>query len=171
MLTNKSLLYGLGIGLIIGASLLQLMNVAKPSAVKTDLMKGATISEMDRVQLKEAASKYFQVFDNDQKMLSQTQVDALVLQKVKEEKDKQPAEQPPAPVKEVVKETYIFVSSGLNAGNVGDLLVTSGVITDRKAFEDMMYQQQLNEKIVSGVHVFKGPMELARVVSNITTRP
>ncbi|SFL45724.1 hypothetical protein SAMN03159341_106155 [Paenibacillus sp. 1_12] len=171
MLTNKSMLYGLGIGLIIGASLLQLMNAARPAAVKSDLLKSTAISELDHDQLKESASKYFQVFEIDQKMISQSQADALVQQKVKEEKDKQPVVQPPAPVNQVVKETYIYVSPGLNAGNVGDLLVTSGVISDRKAFEDMMYQQQLNEKIVSGVHVFKGPVELARVVSNITTRP
>jgi hypothetical protein len=171
MLTNKSLLYGLGIGLIIGVLLLQLMNITKAPAVKPDLIKGSTnASEMDKGQLKEAAMKYYQVFDNDQKMFNQTQVDTIVLQKVKEEKDKQPlaAQQPPE--KEVVKETYVYVSSGLNAGNVGDLLVQSSVITDRKAFEDMMVQQQLNQKIVAGVHVFKGAVDLPTVVSVITTR-
>jgi hypothetical protein len=170
MLNNKSLLYGLGIGLITGALLLQLMMISNPSASKSlnPSVVPVSVSEMDRVQLKEAAAKYYQVFDVDQKMVSQTQVDSMVQQKVKEEKDKQATQQPPG--KEAVKETYVYISSGLNAGNVGDLLFRSGVITDRKAFEDMMAQQQLNEKIVAGVHVFKGLVELASVVSNITSR-
>jgi cell division protein YceG involved in septum cleavage len=171
VLTNKSLLYGLGIGLIIGALLLQLMNITKPSIVKPDLSKGsAAISEMDRAQLKEAATKYYQVFDNDQKLFNQAQIDAIVAQKVKEEKDKQPVAPQQQSDQDAVKETYIYVSNGLNAGNVADLLVQSGVVTDRKAFEDLMSQQQLNQRIVSGVYMFKSPFELSRVVSTITTR-
>jgi hypothetical protein len=171
VLTNKSLLYGLGIGLIIGALLLQLMNITKPPTMKPDLIKdSATFDGADRVQLKEAAKKYYQVFENDQKLLTQSQVNALVEQKIKEEKDKYLAAPQLQPVVEPVKETYIYISNGLNAGNVADLLVQSGVVTDRKAFEDLMSQQQLNARIVSGVYVFNSPFELPRVVSTITTR-
>ncbi|NHN28353.1 hypothetical protein [Paenibacillus agricola] len=171
MLTNKSLLYGLGIGLIIGALLLQLMNITKPPSARADFIDGSsTINEMDPGQLKEVAMKYYQVFDKDQKLFNQAQVDASVQQKVKEEQDKHPVAVQQQPGQEVVKETYIYVSNGLNAGNVADLLVQSGVVTDRKGFEDLMAQQQLNYRIVAGVYMFKSPYELPVVVSTITTR-
>ncbi|MDF2962589.1 MAG: hypothetical protein K0S39_4324 [Paenibacillus sp.] len=171
MPTKKSWLYGLGTGLIAGALLLQLMNIAvSPAKQSGTADKVASPAEMDRQQLKEAASKYFQVYENDQKLFNQAQVDTIVQQKLKEEKDKQPAVVPPPPVKETVRETYIFVSSGATAGNVADMLIKSGVITDRAAFEDLMDKQQLNDKIIAGVHVFKGVVDLNQVVSNLTTR-
>jgi hypothetical protein len=168
MLNNKSLLYGLGIGLIIGAILLQLMTIANPAAANlTSSSKTAIASELDRTQLKEAAAKYYQVFENDQKMYSQAQVDTIVQQKIKEETDKHAAaQQPPS----AAKETYVYISTGLNAGNVGELLFRSGVITDRKAFDDIMAQQQLNGKIVVGVHSFKIPSDLNTVITKITSQ-
>ncbi|UUZ85955.1 hypothetical protein LJK88_22400 [Paenibacillus sp. P26] len=91
-------------------------------------------------------------------------MDEAVQQKVKEETDRL-AQQASTPV----KETYILVNKGMTSAQVGDMLFQSGVITDRKAFEDEMYKRQLNDKIVAGVHVFKGPQELAQVTSNLTT--
>jgi phage-related minor tail protein len=168
MLNNKSLLYGLGTGLIMGAVLLQLMNSvpsAGNAAPKT-AVPNPTIEDLDQKQVKEIASKYFQVFDKADKLYSQPQVDVLIQQKVKEEKDKQAA-QPPAPVQ--TKETYVYIAKGLVASNVADMLYQSGMITDRKAFEDEMNRKQLNDKIVPGIHVFKGPQELAQVINSITT--
>jgi gas vesicle protein len=165
MRNNKSLLYGLGTGLIAGALLLQLMNAATGSAQpKTALKNSPSVIEMDRQQLKEAAAKYYKVFDNETVLYTQTQLE----QKLKEEKDKQTAvvaAQPP------VNETYIYVHKGLRASEVSDLLVKSGVITDRAAFEDYMDKQQLNNKVVDGIHVFKGAVDLPQVVANITTYP
>ncbi|MCR8630783.1 hypothetical protein [Paenibacillus radicis (ex Xue et al. 2023)] len=172
MPTNKSLLYGLGTGLIAGAILLQLMNIAaSPSKQTGATANPASPAGMDRQQLKDAASKYYQVFENDQKLYTQAQVDTLVQQKLKEEKDKQPAAAgtPPA-VKETVKETYILINGGQTAGVVADMLLKSGVITDRAAFEDIMAKQQLNDKIIAGIHVFKGALDLNQVVSIITSR-
>ncbi|MBP1155978.1 MULTISPECIES: hypothetical protein [unclassified Paenibacillus] len=164
MLNNKSLLTGLGAGLILGAVLLQLMNTVSSTAVP-----GPNLEELNLTELKELASVHFQVYDEDQKVYDQAQLDALVLQKLQQEKEKQAAEpQPAAP--EPVKETYIYVASGLRAGNVADMLMRSGVITDRKAFEDEMRAKRLNDKIVPGVHVFKSPVELSEVIVNLTTR-
>lgn len=163
MANNKSMLTGLGAGLILGAVLLQLMNAAPTTAVS-----GPSLEEMNPAQLKEAASNYFQVYDKEQKVYDQTQADALVLQRLHEEKEKQAVEpQPAAPAS--VKEAYIYISSGLTAGNVADMLLAGGVITDRKAFEDEMRGKRLNDKIVAGVHVFKSPMELSEVITNLTT--
>lgn len=164
MLNNKSLLTGLGSGLILGAVLLQLMNAASSTAAR-----GSSLQDMDPMELKELASVHFQVYEKDQKLYDQAQADALVRQKLQQEKEKQAAETQPA-ASEPDKEIYIYVASGLRAGNVADMLVRSGVITDRKAFEDEMRAQRLNDKIVTGVHVFKIPVELSEVIANLTTR-
>ncbi|GAA4871795.1 hypothetical protein GCM10023310_59270 [Paenibacillus vulneris] len=166
MLKNRSLLFGLGLGLIAGALLLQVMNIA----VSPQQANGLELQELDKQKLKEAASKYFQVNELDQKLYNQAQADALVQQKLKEEKEKQAANAPAQAAKESAKETYIFISKGLTAGNVADLLQQSGVISDRKAFEDAMYKQQLNDKIVAGVHVFKGTQDLTQVLTNLTSQ-
>ncbi len=169
MLKNKSLLYGLGTGLILGAVLLQLMNEAAPanSAASKRPAAGQAPEEMDLIRLKEVASTYYNVYDKSQKLYDQTQVDAMIAQKLKEENDKQAAQpQPAAPD----KETYIYVSKGMTAVQVADLLQQSGVIADKTAFVGMMKQKQLNDKIVSGVHVFKGFPELAQVIANLTTQ-
>ncbi|WP_028550453.1 hypothetical protein [Paenibacillus sp. UNC451MF] len=167
MLKNRSLLLGLGTGLIAGALLLQVMNIA---ASPEQMAKGMELQEMDKQKLKEAAAKYYQVNELDQKLYNQTQADALVQQKLKEEQDKQATAAPAQTSKETMKETYIFISKGLTAGNVADLLQQSGVIADRKTFEDAMYKQQLNDKIVAGVHVFKGPQDLTQVLTNLTSQ-
>lgn len=170
MLKNKSLLYGLGTGMILGAILLQLMNAVVPSgsAASKQPATGQAPEEMDRVRLKEVASTYFNVYDKSQKLYDQPQVDAMIAQKLKEEKDKQAATQPQSAAPD--KETYIYVSKGMTAAQVADLLQQSGVITDRTAFVDTMKQKQLNDKIISGLHVFKGPLELTEVIANLTTQ-
>ncbi|ALS21664.1 MULTISPECIES: hypothetical protein [Paenibacillus] len=164
MANNKSMLTGLGAGMILGAVLLQLMNASSSTAVS-----GPDLEEMNPAQLKEAASVYFQVYDKDQKLYDQTQLDALVLQKLQQEKEKLAAEQQSA-ASAPVKETYIYISGGLTAGHVADMLLASGIITDRKAFADEMRRKRLNDKIVTGIHVFKSPMELSEVITKLTTR-
>ncbi|OXM84697.1 hypothetical protein [Paenibacillus rigui] len=168
MLNKKSLLYGLGCGLIAGALLLQLMN-SSLTPRSSSVQDGPKPEEMSRQQLKEAASAYYQVYEKDQKLYTQAQLDATLQQKLKEEKEKQPSPASP-PAQTASKETYIFISKGLTAGNVADLLQQSGVISDRKMFEDAMAAKQLNDKIVAGVHVFKGTLDLNQVLINITSQ-
>lgn len=169
MLSNKTLLYGLGIGLIIGAILVQLMNAAVPkSNWEGNTLTGKPALEDYNVnQIKELASKYFKVFEKEDKVYNQQEVDNLIQQKLKEEKDKQGTAD--AGTGGQHKETYVYVSKGLVSSNVADMLYQSGVITDRKAFEDEMNKKELNDKIVTGIHVFKGPQELSQVISNITS--
>ncbi|CAG7623797.1 endolytic transglycosylase MltG [Paenibacillus allorhizosphaerae] len=167
MRNNKSLLYGLGTGLIIGAILLQLMNAASSAGhtMPVSAVPNATAMDLDQKQIKEAASKYFQVFDKAEKLYTQPQLDSFVQQKLKEEKDKRDAQPSASP-----KETYIYISKGLVSYQVADVLYQSGVIADRKAFEDEMNKKQLNDKIVSGIHAFKGPQELQQVIAKITAQ-
>ncbi|MGG2201719.1 hypothetical protein [Paenibacillus validus] len=83
MSNKKSLLYGLGSGMIAGSVLLQLMSFA-PAAnqglSKEDLQQPAA-ETMTREQIKEKASVYFNVYEKDVKVYLQPQVDALVQQR------------------------------------------------------------------------------------------
>jgi hypothetical protein len=164
MRNHRSLMSGLGLGLIIGAMLLQMMNAIASPAPKTP---SPTEQEMTPQELKSSASKYYQVFEKDEKVFTQPQVDGLVQQRLAEELAKAPAAAAPT----ATRETYVYVSKGMVAMQVADMLYQSGIITDRKAFEDQMNTQQLTGKIVPGIHVFKGPapMELGQVIANITT--
>lgn len=167
MLKNKSFLFGAGAGLIAGALLLQLMSITVPTGSAS---AGTEPKAMDKQQLKEAAAGYFHVYEKDEKVYNQAQADALIQQKLKEEKEKLAGQQA-QPAKETVREsTYVYISKGLTAGNVADLLLQSGVISDRKAFDDAMLKQQLNDKIVAGIHTFRGPQELSQVLTNITSQ-
>ncbi|MED4602711.1 hypothetical protein P9314_18845 [Paenibacillus validus] len=167
MSNKKSLLYGLGSGMIAGSVLLQLMSFA-PAAnqglSKEDLQQPAA-ETMTREQIKEKASVYFNVYEKDVKVYLQPQVDALVQQRVNEELEKERAK----PV-EPVREVYINVTSGLVLWQVSDLLYQSGVIADKKTFEEEMRKRRLAGSINTGVHVFKGPQTLEQVITGLTEK-
>ncbi|AFC31850.1 hypothetical protein PM3016_5128 [Paenibacillus mucilaginosus 3016] len=166
MLKNKSLLYGLGLGLMAGALLLELMNtVANPQTVMPQ-----EAAPLDKAQIKELALQHFKVYEKEEAVYDQAQLDQTVQQKVEEERQKLAAAQPapaPAPA-DAVKETYIYVFPGTVVSQVGDMLVTSGVIADKNAFLTEMNNRGLNEKVKIGVHVFKGPQTLDQVLAAIT---
>ncbi|WP_426447051.1 hypothetical protein ACP26L_24025 [Paenibacillus sp. S-38] len=167
MLKNKSLLYGLGIGLMAGALLLELMNtVANPQTS----MPAA--DPLDKAQVKELALQYFKVYEKEEAVYDQTQLDQTVQQKVEEERQKLAAAQPapapaPAPA-DALKEIYIYVAPGIVVSQVGDMLVTSGVIADKNAFLTEMNNRGLNEKVKIGVLAFKGPQTLEQVLAAVT---
>jgi len=165
-MANQSLLYGLGSGLIAGAVLLQLMNAVAPGNKPSPSQElAAPVPEaMSKDQIKEAAAVYFNVYEKNEKVYTQSETDALIAQRVQEEKSKAPA--PAEPQNEI----YIFVAPGFGVTQVSDMLYQSGVITDKKSFEDEMVNKQLAAKIVAGVHVFKGPQTLEQVTTGLTTR-
>ena len=166
MFKNRSYVYGIGTGIIVGAVLLQVMAV-RPSAPGPS---GVSLDEMDPLKLKEQASKYFQVFDPKTKVYTQADFDAAVQSKVKEETDKlaesKPQNQPQA-ASPAAQRTVIYVQPNLDATVVTDLLVKSGVISDRKAFEVELQKQGGVYKIQVGYHVFEGTQDMQKVVANL----
>lgn len=167
MLKNRSYILGIGTGIIVGALLLQMMSVRASAPGKS----GLALDEMDPQKLKEEATKYYQVFDLGTKMYTQAEVDASVQKKVKEETDKLAAAKPqdrPNKVETVVR-TVIYVQPSLDATAVSELLVKSGLISDRKAFAAELEKQGGNTKLQVGFHVFEGQMDMQKVVSNLIT--
>ncbi|MDU0201328.1 MULTISPECIES: hypothetical protein [Paenibacillus] len=166
MLKNRSYLLGIGTGIIVGALLLQVMSVRASAPGKS----GLALDEMDPQKLKEETAKYYQVFDLGTKMYTQAEVDASVQKKVKEETDKLAAAKPQdQPKTETVVRTVVYVQPNLDATAVSELLVKSGLITDRKAFATELQKQGGNSKLQVGFHVFEGQMDMQQVVSNLIT--
>ncbi|MCY9659061.1 hypothetical protein P5G65_22095 [Paenibacillus chondroitinus] len=166
MLKNRSYLLGIGTGIIVGALLLQVMSVRASAPGKSSL----ALDEMDPQKLKEEAAKYYQVFDLGTKMYTQAEVDASVQKKVKEETDKLAAAKPQdQPKAETVVRTVVYVQPNLDATAVSELLVKSGLITDRKAFATELQKQGGNTKLQVGFHVFEGQLDMQQVVSNLIT--
>ncbi|OCT13788.1 hypothetical protein A8709_19630 [Paenibacillus pectinilyticus] len=169
MFKNRVLVTGIGTGIIIGAILLQVMNV-RPSAPKTS---GIALEEMDPQKLKEETSKYYQVFEKNVKMYTQAELDAAIQKKVKEEADKQatakPQDQAKATPATASSKIVMYVQPNLDATTVADLLFRAGVIADRKAFVTELDKQGGNTKIQVGYHEFDGVMSMPAVVTNLIT--
>lgn len=168
MLRNRLLISGLGFGVILGALLLQLMSAAGHSGGLPPAEQAPQPEELDMKRLKEKAAQYYQVFEKGETVYTQQQTDELLAQRLQEEKDRHAAElaaQAAAPA-----DTIIYVAKGQEVWQVGEMLVQSGLIAERKDFDDKMYAKRLHNKMVPGVHVFKAPMELDQIIAELTAQ-
>jgi cell division protein YceG involved in septum cleavage len=169
---NKIYLSGLGLGLILGAIMLQLMLVSKEASSKysssnviaTGTGTGAPLEEMDPQKLKAEVEKNFQVFDKTVKLYTQAQFDAELQKKLKEEKDKLAAAGPASG-----KRTYIYIQPNLPASSVAELLYHAEVVTDRRALEEELNKQNVTNKIQVGFHLFEGTPDVQQVIQNLIT--
>ncbi|NQX57362.1 hypothetical protein [Paenibacillus qinlingensis] len=172
MFKNRALVTGIGIGIIVGAILLQVM-LTRPSSPSKS---GISLEEMDPQKLKEEASKYYLVLEKNVKMYTQAELDSAIQKKIKEETDKlaaakpQPQDQPKATAPAAPSKIVIYVQPHLDATAVADLLVNSGVITDRKAFISELDKQGGSTKIQVGYHEFVGVLDVQAIVTNIITK-
>jgi F0F1-type ATP synthase assembly protein I len=167
---NRAFVSGIGIGIIVGALLLQVM-LARPSAPS---QQGISLEEMDPQKLKEETSKYYQVLEKNVKMYTQAELDAALQKKLKDEADKQaaskPQDQPKASQPAAASsKIVIYVQQNLDASTVADLLFRSGVISDRKAFVTELDKQGGSTKIQVGYHEFEGVMDMQTIVKNLIT--
>lgn len=169
MFKNRLFLSGIGIGLITGSLLLQLMNVGAESANPQPSNK-VSLDELDVNQLKQQAERYFQVFSKDEKVYTAAQTDKILA----EQKEKLNATAPKPELAEPqpqVKQTVIYVEEGYKAEYVGQLLVKAGIIPDAKAFEQELIRQQKLNRIQVGAHLFGSKLDLSDVVDKLTTKP
>jgi cell division protein YceG involved in septum cleavage len=65
------------------------------------------------------------------------------------------------------KQIAVYISQGLVASQVADLLYHSGVIVDRNAFEKLLNDQQISNKIQVGYHVFSGVTDPQQVIATL----
>jgi hypothetical protein len=160
---NKTYVYGLGVGLIAGAILLQVMLQA---SMDTKQYQSAPVEEMDPLQLKEQAAKYYQVFEKDTKLYTEAEFAKQLQDRVQEEKAKLVASGSAEPTKIVA----VYIQPNLTATAVSEVLYRSGVIRDRQALENELYKQNATFKIQVGVHLFEGTPDLQQVINILLTK-
>ncbi|WP_042160515.1 hypothetical protein [Paenibacillus gorillae] len=181
MLKNRMFLTGLGIGIIVGALLLQLLQIGEQSQAKL----GESL------------------FAGDEKQFSQKELDAAVAAAVEEqaadkpvvsspaagteatiapsatpvasaEPEKKPestvkpeqTEEPEAPVQELV----LQIKGGMNLTGTAKLLADNGLIEDEAAFIAAMKRSK-KPTVRAGYFLFKGKPQLKEVVSIIKSEP
>lgn len=194
MLKDTRLLIGLGIGLIIGALLLQLMNVAVNGVNQNSLLNNndvlasehtieqlAAIAEALDYRIIEKSVKYYtqeemdKSIDEAKKTMSSEQTTDNNKPIVKEPVVEQPVVEAPKAepivVKEVVKETYrIQIQSGMVTSDVTSLLLSSGLISDVASFEKELARRNLNKSIQIGTFEFDKKPSLTELINKITTQ-
>jgi len=146
---------GIGIGLIVGAVLLQLM-----LAVRGDTPSASGAAPIDSAS---------------DKLYTEAELNAKLESKLKEELAKQPKATPapsatpaatPSPAKP--KMTVLYVMPGLSSDKIVDMLYQSGLVSQKNEFAAEMKKRDLNGKIRSGVHLFEGEPNWDDIIANLT---
>ncbi|MEX2416092.1 MAG: hypothetical protein WD424_08100 [Paenibacillaceae bacterium] len=178
MLKDNRMLIGLGIGLIIGAILLQLMNLAITGVGHDALLNDSNIDE-NQFTLEElkaiADSLEYNVIEKSVVLYTQDEMDEAVLH-AKESVEQVPVvkeTEVEAPAKKLVignSATYhISIESGMVTEDVTQLLITAGLISDAESFKEELTRRKLNNKIQVGTFEFSekpSPTELINIITS-----
>lgn len=173
MRKNRPFQKGLGTGLIVGALLLQLMiNVQGTGVKQPDISAPQTgispspAGELTAELIKaRAPSLNLQVYDKGVVLYTQEQLDKNVTTAV--EAAKKEAATAPAGAKQV----SVYITVGMTADNVADYLFRSGIIADRAVFQQQLAQNQLNDKIRTGLYTFTVGQPVEQIITALTTIP
>lgn len=151
MFKNKRFLYGLGMGLILGAALLQMMNaVPKAADLPNSTPENQTVAEITLDgMLQKVEDAGYQVFDKTEKIYTQTDID-----------------QASAKVK---TEWAFFVPPGMGPAELADLLFELKLIDSAESLTKALNVKQLNKKIQAKVYHFKEKPKLDDLILTLTT--
>ncbi|MEX2462234.1 MAG: hypothetical protein WD469_13220 [Paenibacillaceae bacterium] len=169
MFKNKGFLYGLGLGLILGAGLLQLMNFAVlddktnsnvvaslPPSISPSKKPVASIRPVETVKQAETA------------ITPQTPSSTAVATPVIAKTGK-PAT--PTPVATMVNPVgkLVIIENGMTSAEVANLLFSEGIIADQKAFDDALSHLKLDRIIRIGTYTFLPAEKDEDIINRITT--
>jgi hypothetical protein len=143
---------GIGIGLIVGAVLLQLMLAVSggtPSASGAEPVKSGT-----------------------DKLYTEAELQTKLNARLKEELDKRPAATTapsitPSPAKP--KQTVVYITAGLSSDKIVEMLYQSGLVSQPNEFAAELTKRNLNGKIRSGVHLFEGAPDWEAIIGNLSS--
>ncbi|MDF2721423.1 MAG: hypothetical protein K0Q59_1098 [Paenibacillus sp.] len=177
MLKNRFFLYGLGIGLICGAVLLQLM-------VKVEQMENSSLSKqqtalpaqqpsaMTLEQLQEQAGKLnMKVVAKEQTIYSDQDIAKIKQQAAEEERSKAavPNAVPPTIVEQkpsTIRTAYI--TEQMNAYQVAELLVKAGILPESGTFIANLAKKKLETRIIAGAYAFADQTAVDDIIAAIT---
>lgn len=174
MLKDNRLLIGLGIGLIIGAILLELMNVAV-TGVGQDAPLNDRILDEKKYTLEElkdiADSLEYNIIGKSVVFYTQDEMDDVILKgkasTVKEQIVEAPAEKPVTGDKSVYR---INIQTGMVTEDVTQVLITAGLISDADSFKKELSRRELNNNIQVGEFEFTQKPSLTELINIITSQ-
>jgi hypothetical protein len=170
---NKFFLYGLGLGLIAGAVLLQLM-------FKVDEMEGRTLdagqSASALEQLQAQADKLnYKIVPKAQTIYSDKDIETLKQKAAEEERNKiakqtaspsVPGASPSQPAAKTVRTVYI--SERMDASQVADMFVKANLLPDTSGLVASLYQKKLTTRIRAGSYSFEDQPTVDDIIAQIT---
>ncbi|MBB6732880.1 hypothetical protein [Cohnella zeiphila] len=164
MRKRRGWLIGLGLGLMLGASMLQLMDVARSAPQSVQLPN----EPFSREELeKEAGAKGYKLVRDDGETYTKEQLDAAVAQAKKEAADS------PAPLSSgeaegdgMTKELDYYVPPGASLQEVASALLAMELIDDKDAF--IKLAKPSGGKIRVGLCRFSGKPTPEEIVAELT---
>ncbi|RAP76234.1 endolytic transglycosylase MltG [Paenibacillus montanisoli] len=153
-MNKRIFLFGVGIGIMIGAALLQLMLIGEkqvnvPDPLTQDISEPLAYSQEE---LDKAVADERKRVEDELKQQQQLQKEAASAKKDKES---------------AAKSTVVRIPPNSNITETADQLEAKGVISDKQAFIDLMR----NTKIRAGYFAFKAGLSMDQVRNVITSKP
>jgi hypothetical protein len=170
VLKDNRLLAGLGIGLILGAILLQLMNLAVSGVGQNALTGDSAISEKEYTleELRDIADQLdHYIIEKSAVVYTQKELDDAVLQAVEEASVSETPEEKPVDSK--VTSYRFTIKAGMVTDEVTDLLMDIGLINDAESFKKELSDRNLNNRIQVGTFEFNEKPSLTELINKITT--
>ncbi|MDO7905803.1 peptidase [Paenibacillus sp. JX-17] len=201
MIKNRTFILGIGIGLILGALLLQLAIIGKGEEATP---ASSSTGELTREELEAAAKQLnLKVTDSSEQLMTEEQWREKVISDNKKaavqsskapaaaEKPAEPAapktpeaksstqaqtaapQNPSKPVttQPETPQVNYKISSGSNLNSVAQGLKEAGVIRDAAAFRSRASELKINRKIQSGTFTFNKGESFDSIINKITIKP
>lgn len=158
MFKNKSLLAGLGIGLIVGTLLLQTMGAAERLENRGPVTEP---EELDEARLELEADRLgYALVVKDAVYYSEAEL-ASQLEEARQ--------QVLAEAEQTVRDRWSFViAAGTRPSGVADMLLALELIDDKDVFLAELKERRMTTKIRSGVYRFEGEPDMDEIIQTIT---
>jgi hypothetical protein len=166
---NKGFLYGLGLGLILGACLLQLMNFAviKGKDLSNDTTQASPTPSASLIPIVKPTTEPV-VSVKPVESINRPSSPTLSTPNVsKTVEPSMPAASATSP-KDSIK-TTVVINEGMDSSQVADLFLSKAVITDREAFEGALNRLKLDRIIHYGTYTFNPKESIQEIINTITT--
>lgn len=160
MVKKRSFWTGMGLGIALGAILLQMMTIgatglAAPESEQEDIHVDLLGEHAERLG--------YQLYANDQEWIA------------KDELERQVAAAERAVLKSVTPQEIVsvkgsfYILSGMSPEQVAEMLLSLSLIQDKELFINEMKNRNLQGQIQTGVYTFKDDIHLDEIVDMITT--
>ncbi|QGQ96258.1 hypothetical protein EHS13_15910 [Paenibacillus psychroresistens] len=179
MFKNKGFLYGLGLGLILGAGLLQLMNfsvmddktinneIQSPSpSISPSVVPTASLAPFSTIKPTKPTET------TDIPAAPSSTPTTIPVETPAASKTDEPAVPTTAPAATIVDPsgTSVIIENGMTSSEVSSLLFEKGIIEDKKAFDNALSQLKLDRIIRIGTFTFLPDEKDEDIINKITTR-